>query len=194
VAVKGISGATSIATDFDQTCAIVGGGGIECWGDNVSKPEVVAGISGATAVALGRDTCAILDGGRIECWGDNQFGQLGKGTTAPNGAPVPASGPVSGISGATEVGVGNYSLCALLGGTIKCWGWNVAGQLGDGTTTDRSTPVAVSGIDGATALAVGDMHACAVLGGDTIKCWGDNTYGQLGDGTRASHSTPVTVS
>ena len=79
-------------------------------------------------------------------------------------------------------------------GTARCWGNNWFGQLGDGTTTERHTPVAVSGLSNAVAIAAGNYHTCAVLGDGTARCWGRNDYGQLGDGTTTERHTPVAVS
>ncbi len=77
---------------------------------------------------------------------------------------------------------------------MSCWGANGSGQLGDGTATDRSIPVAVSGIGDATGVASGDGHTCAVLVGGAVKCWGYNGQGQVGDATTTSRLTPVAVS
>ena len=93
----------------------------------------------------------------------------------------------------TDIALGGGHTCAVLtGGAIKCWGYNGYGQLGDGTTTDRTTPVDVSGITTATSLALGDWHSCAVLTGGTIKCWGRNDYGLLGDGPTQAAPPPST--
>ena len=95
----------------------------------------------------------------------------------------------------TEIALGASHTCALLtGGAIKCWGFNDKGQLGDGTTGYRTTPVDVSGITTATSLALGGSRTCALLTGGTIKCWGSNGNGRLGDGTTTDRTTPVEVS
>ena len=153
-------------------------------------------LTGATAVAAGGyHSCAVMPGGSIKCWGQNGSGQLGNGTFSTD----PATGfgstvavDVVGILGATQVDAGQSSTCALLaGGTVKCWGENGFGQLGNGTFVDSAVPVTVTGVSGATALATGTQHACAVLGDGTVTCWGKNNEGQLGDGTTTDSNVPV---
>ncbi|MEM5880180.1 MAG: hypothetical protein QXQ16_02740, partial [Candidatus Aenigmatarchaeota archaeon] len=78
-------------------------------------------------------------------------------------------------------------------GSIACWGDNMYGQLGDGTTTSKSTPVLVQGIDNAVSVAAGEAHTCALLSNGSIACWGRNGRGQLGDGTTTDRYTPVLV-
>ncbi|ACL23604.1 RCC1 domain-containing protein [Chloroflexus aggregans] len=208
VAVSGLpSGVTAIAAGRLHTCARTSSGGVWCWGDNSdgqlgdgsftdsSTPVAVSGLaSGVETIAAGGwHTCALTGSGGVWCWGRNNSGQLGDGSTIYHITPVAVSGLPSGV---TAIAAGGVHTCALTGsGGVWCWGGNFAGQLGDGTTTDRSTPVAVSGLpSGVTAIAAGDIHTCALTGSGGVWCWGGNDFGQLGDGTTTNRSTPVAVS
>ena len=79
-------------------------------------------------------------------------------------------------------------------GSVRCWGDNADGQLGDGTTTGSSTPVPTTGITGAAEVAAGANHTCAVLDDGTGRCWGGGALGQLGRGTTVGSTAPVVVS
>ncbi|HQR18044.1 MAG TPA: DUF4214 domain-containing protein [Gemmatimonadales bacterium] len=190
------SGVAAIAAGHVHTCAITSGGGAKCWGDNSFAqignggvavisvtPADVSGLgSGVMAIAGGEyHTCAAAAGGAAKCWGNNFYGQIGDGTMG-NYRYTPEG--VSGLaSGATAVAVNVYHSCALTdGGGVKCWGANAAGALGDGTTTDRLTPVEVLGLASpVTAISTGYWHSCALTTIGGVKCWGSNDRGQLGD-------------
>lgn len=110
------------------------------------------------------------------------------GTTRASAEPAGQSTAASAL-----IAGGGFTCALMPGGTVKCWGYNGMGQVGDGTTTNRLTPVDVVGISGATALAAGSYHTCALMPGGTAKCWGYNYNGRLGDGTNTRRVTPVDV-
>jgi alpha-tubulin suppressor-like RCC1 family protein len=95
----------------------------------------------------------------------------------------------------TAIAAGERHTCALtMGGGVRCWGNNHDGELGDGTRTDRVTPVDVVGLtSGVAAIAVGWRHSCALTTNGVVKCWGNNHDGQLGDGTTVDRMMPVEV-
>ncbi len=210
------SGVAAVSAGGYHTCALTTAGAVKCWGyngagqlgdgTNVDRaaPWDIPGLaSGVTAIAAGGNhTCAVTAVGGVKCWGSNSFGQLGDGTTTSRFSPVDVSGLTSGVA---SVAAGNYHTCAVTTtGGVKCWGANVTGQLGDGTTVDRSAPVNVSGLaTGISDVAVGGIlitttftpvgHTCAVTTGGSLKCWGSNANGQLGDGTTMDRAAPWDV-
>jgi alpha-tubulin suppressor-like RCC1 family protein len=96
----------------------------------------------------------------------------------------------------TQVVTSLSNSCALTNaGAVLCWGNNMLGQVGDGTTFDRTTPQAVLGLQsGVVELAAGGVGACARLSTGAVRCWGDNFFGQVGDGTSGDiRASPVPV-
>jgi len=200
------SGVASISGGYAHTCAVTTSGGAKCWGRNAARqlgdgtlvssstPVDVSGLtSGVASISAGRlHTCAVTTSGGAKCWGSGGSGQLGDGASANRSTPVDVSGLTSGVASISAKG---YHTCAVTtSGGAKCWGLNGSGQLGDGTTTNRSTPVDVSGLtSGAASIHVGEEYTCVLTTSGGAKCWGEN-YGQLGDGTTISSSTPVDVS
>ena len=197
--------ASAISTGEFHTCALIlTSGAAKCWGDNTSgqlgdgtlterhTPVMVSGLaSGVSAIAAGPShTCALMTSGGVKCWGNNEFGRLGDSTTTDRTTPVNVSELTSGVS---AIVAGNAHTCALMSnGAVKCWGNNNFGQLGDGTLTERHTPVEVQP-GGVSAIAAGANHTCALLTGGGVRCWGNNDFGQLGDGTTTQRNTPVDV-
>jgi alpha-tubulin suppressor-like RCC1 family protein len=200
------SGVIAIAGGGWHTCALTGGGGVKCWGENESgqlgddthighlTPVNVAGLAtGATAIALGGShSCALGGGGAVKCWGGNYQGQLGNGSDPTR----PIAADVSGLgSGVSKVMAGGWHTCALTtGGAVKCWGANWEGQLGDDTYDSRGTAAEVNGLgSGVIAIAAGGEHTCALTSAGGVKCWGANASGQLGDDTHDSRATAADV-
>jgi alpha-tubulin suppressor-like RCC1 family protein len=217
--------ATKTAIGVSHTCAIVNTGQVKCWGrnnfgqlglgDTTTRGNSIADMgdalsfvslgSGRTAkeIALGHQhTCAILDNDQVKCWGNNTYGQLGYGTTAHRGDGAGEMGDALGYvdlgTGRTakQIAAGTWFSCAILDNdTVKCWGRNDRGQLGQGNTTTRGDgggemgdSLAVTALGtGRTAKAIGlgDTTACVIMDNDLVKCWGRNNVGQLGQGSTA---------
>ena len=203
----------SISAGGFHTCVVTTSGGAKCWGYNnygqlgdgttttSSTPVNVSGLtSGVASISAGSDhTCAVTTSGGAKCWGYNLYGQIGDGTWgfSPRSTPANVSGLTSGVA---SISAGGDHTCAVTtSGGAKCWGYNFEGQLGDGTTTYRTTPVDVSGLTSGVAAFTGQIgplsyHTCAMTTSGGVKCWGYGGSGQLGDGTTASRTTPVDVS
>ena len=208
VAVVGIFGATQVSAEENHSCALLANTTIKCWGYNFegqlgdgttatsTTAVAVVGITGATQISSGqKHSCALLADTTIKCWGLGAQGELGNGSNISSSSTPVA---VVGITGATAISSGAFHSCALLADTtIKCWGHNGYGQLGDaihlGTFDSSTTPVTVVAVSGATSISSGAFHSCALLADTTIKCWGYNSFGQLGSGTTSISSTAVTV-
>lgn len=160
---------------------------------------VAAGPVGAeppgpeASLAVGDDhTCVLVEEGRISCVGDGDSGQLGDSSNFEDRRKPHL---VVGIENAIAVSAGEDHTCAVLTtGSVKCWGDNDRGQLGNGGGADRSSPVTVSNLTDAVAVAAGDNHTCAVRQNGTVVCWGQNSDGQLGNGNTNDTNVPVFVS
>jgi alpha-tubulin suppressor-like RCC1 family protein len=165
--------------------------------DNHCPGDAGYGImdEGCIAVDLaagGFHTCAAITDGSVKCWGFNANGQLGHGSTVlHSNTPV----IVESLSNAVSVTAGRDHTCAVLSdGGLMCWGANGYGQLGDGSTADRQSPVQAAVGDSVRSVSAGGMHTCAALFGGSVNCWGYNAYGQLGHGDTAPYSAfPVTA-
>ena len=200
------AGVTQLAAGEMHTCALLSTGGVKCWGYNdfgqlgdgttASKnipTDLLTLTSGVTQIAaMGYNTCALLSSGGVKCWGRGDSGQIGDGGTTAKKTPTILPTLTSGV---TPIATGGGFTCALLStGGIMCWGWNVSGQLGDGTTTDSSTPTSLSTLTaGVTQIGLGSAHSCAILSSGGVKCWGENSSNELGDGTTTNRSTPVDI-
>ena len=185
-----------------HTCGVTTGDQAYCWGDDgalgdgttnasLTPVAVAGGLQFRQVSAGGFHTCGVALDNRAYCWGDNRFGQLGDGTTSAQLTPKRVGG---GISFA-QVDAGIYQTCGLSYPDRRayCWGSNSAGQLGDGTTTNRQTPVAVRGGREFHQVSAGESHTCGVTSSSKAFCWGRNQYGQLGDSTTTTRLIPVPV-
>jgi alpha-tubulin suppressor-like RCC1 family protein len=211
------------------------GGAVQCWGDGShgqlgdgmtyswraspgyvceagTGPTCTGGYAflGFKEISSGRyHTCGLRHDGTVWCWGGNFEGQLGNISTTDSGHPVQVCADSKfcfPLAGVIALSSGHRHTCALLSdGTVRCWGDNWTGQLGDGTSVNRSFAQPVcnapgsgaactggSVLSGVIGVTGGGYHSCGLLVGSIPVCWGNNSEGQLGDGTTVSRVNPVT--
>ena len=215
-----LSDMTAIEGGGWHSVALKTDGTVRTWGSNYHgqlgdgtttdrhTPVQVLGEGGAgflsdmTAIVAGANhTVTLKSDGTVWAWGWNYHGQLGDGTwlnTSTTPVQVHGEGDVGFLEDIIGAAVGSHHTVALKSdGTVWAWGYNSDGQLGDGTTTERHTPVQVHGegdvgfLSDIVAIRGGDYHTVALKSDGTVWAWGRNQYGQLGNGTTVSSSTPV---
>lgn len=207
------SNITSVAAGGVHGIATRGTGEVRGWGyngfgqlgdgTNLTREAPVSATVDAAGTTQFSDAVEVCGGtlhslvrrsnGTVHAMGANNFGQIGDGTPAdPFSSGRLRSVPVVGITTATAIACrGNHSLALLADGTVRAWGLNSAGQLGDGTTTNRDAPVAVAGLSNVIAIAAGQDHSLALRNDGSVWAWGSNINGKLGDGTEVNRLVPT---
>ena len=216
VQVIGLNNVVAVAAGYEHNLALQADGSVLAWGDNYSGglgvddsgpetcgissvcskvPIPVPGVSNAVAIAASYYfSFALLADGTVMAWGADNTGQLGRGTGSPPPCEcIDHAVPVPGVSGAMAISGGESHGLALLGdGTVRVWGSNQFGQVGDGTAIAPVPgpgcvcvgPTAPGGLPGpVSAASAGNHHNLALLGDGNPQAWGGNRFGQLGDGT-----------
>jgi alpha-tubulin suppressor-like RCC1 family protein len=190
-----------------HTCAVTPDNRAYCWGGNdqgqlgngstasSTAPSLVSGGLRFQHVSTGNlHSCGVTLDDRVYCWGFNFLGQLGDGTGYPENIRRLTPVLVAGGRRFRQVRAGYAFTCALTTSSAAfCWGYNVFGQLGDGTRTTRYAPVQVKGGQKWRQINAGTEHICGVTQADRAFCWGMNFWGQLGDGTQNVPGKPVPV-
>ena len=205
VQVTGLSGVTQISTGYGHVCAVISDGTIRCWGWNVnqmlgngtttssSTPISVSGITTATEIRAGAwQNCVLLANQTLTCWGGGTGGF--RGDSNQTNASTKTS--PTGITGVTMLSdaKGQHICTKLADQTVKCWGYNDHGQVGDNTQIDKSSPVAISDLTGVTGISSANHTSCAIKSDATVLCWGWGYYYQLGNGGNADKFVPTAVS
>ncbi|HJL49758.1 MAG TPA: MopE-related protein, partial [Polyangiaceae bacterium LLY-WYZ-15_(1-7)] len=197
-----------VSAGLKHTCAIDGMGRVFCWGANASGqvsppagadvlvPRLVSGLEGVfvEVAAGGFSTCARRVDGRVFCWGENEHGEIGAGADPETMPQLPPT-QVVGITNAVQLAGGYWNHCARLAdGSVRCWGQNESGELGQGTDGDlSSTPLQVMRLgERVTDLSFFIGAGCAVRDGNAL-CWGYNVEGMVGNGTTNNQLVPSTL-
>ena len=206
VQINGLTDVKAISAGAYNTVALKNDGTVWACGLNSSGqlgdgtmtdsyiPVQVSDLTGITAISAGfvSHAVALKSDGTVWAWGSNSYGELGDGTTAGRNIPVQVIGDLTDV---TAISAGESHTVALKNdGTVWDWGRNNYFQLGDGTDTNRNTPIQVIGLraDG-KAITAGALHTVAIKNDGTVWAWGLNNYGQLGDGTTVDSYTPIQV-
>ena len=205
VQVAGLSGVTGIGAGDWHSLAVKGDGTAWAWGSNGNgilgdgtvvqrnTPVQVIGLNGVIAVEGNIcSSISLKNDGTVWTWGSNHNGALGDGTTINRHTPVQVIG-LTDIVSISGCGSG-FNTALKNNGTVFAWGYNVEGELGNGTTTNSCTPVQVSGLSGVTTIAAATyLHTLALKDDGTVWAWGRGNYGGLGNGTTTDSSIPVQV-
>lgn len=161
-------------------------------GTTTDRSTLTLNITGNTSwkkISCGsNNTLAIKTDGTLWGWGRNDSGELGDNTTVHKSSPVQT---VAGNNTWSEISCGDrHALAVKSDGTLWTWGLNDQGQLGDGTTVNKSSPVQIPGTTWKQVFA-GIKNSAAIKSDGTLWLWGINTSGQLGDNSAVSKSSPV---
>jgi alpha-tubulin suppressor-like RCC1 family protein len=199
ITVPGVTGIAAVSVGTSHACVLRATGTVRCWGSLTRGEHVeIQDVEGATAIAVGGvHGCALRVAGDVRCWGVETSGQLGDGVGSSIPRPsifVPVT--VLGISGsisARGIWAHVHSCARRADGAASCWGPNFAGQVGDGSTVDRASPVPVGGLGEVAAMALGTGHTCALQASGSVRCWGLNDYGQVGNATTVDQLAPADV-
>jgi alpha-tubulin suppressor-like RCC1 family protein len=206
VPVSALTDAVVIAAGADFSLAIKSDGTVVSWGNGASGrlgnggttpssvPVAVSSLTGVIEIAAGADhALAIKSDGSLAAWGFNGSGQLGDGTTTQRSTPVPIPGSTAymRLAAGTSFSFGVRGN-GLAGGTLWGWGFNNSSQLGDGTITGRTSPLA--GLADVALVSAGQSHTLIATAYGQLLAWGGlNNVSQIGDGTVTPRTTPTRV-
>ncbi|MFM6973632.1 MAG: hypothetical protein ACKOXM_00550, partial [Agromyces sp.] len=211
---------TQIVGGNNYTCGLTDTAQVYCWARNtsgqlgigntaitivptqLSSTGALAGKTVSSLTSGQNHMCALTSDGGVYCWGYNNQGQLGDGTTALKLVPTAlATSPLLAGKTVTQIAAGNAHTCALTSDNgVYCWGENIQGQLGNGSTTPSLAPVAVSKTGVLSGKTISSLQArgdttCVISSDNLAFCWGVNDSGQLGNNSTAAYSAvPVAVS
>ncbi len=192
---SGVSNALSLSMGNDWVCALLADHRVQCWQVGGSPGAPIPGLTDVVQVSRGHvHTCALKSDGTVWCWGHTGHGQVGNGADIHSQAVWFIQSPVQVVALSDVVSLSSsiWHTCAVLSdATVKCWGYNEAGGLGDRTTVSRSTPVSVAGLSNVVTVHNGRVYSCAITSEGKIMCWGRNEHAQFNDANLVSSLVPV---
>ncbi|WP_257449697.1 RCC1-like domain-containing protein [Archangium lipolyticum] len=207
--VPGLTGMTAVSAGSAHALALRQDGTVWAWGWNADAqlgdgttvdrpaPVQVPGLTGVISVSAGyAHSLAVRNDGSVWGWGWSNRNQLGIGPTSARNQPSPVR--MAAVTNATAVAAGHDYSIVVAGSSNTLWacGQNNYGNLGDGTTNSRATPVQVPGLSGVASVTdLDEDHTLAVSGDGTLWAWGSNSSGALGLGTltQSRSLSPVQV-
>lgn len=213
--VSGSLAFSSISAGDNHSCALTAAGAAYCWGSNSdgqlaqadggqtcgdafvnwncsTVPVVVGGgLIFSSIEAGGSYTCGITTVGEAYCWGKGRDGELGHGQFAGSFSPVQVSGSLSFAF--LAAGYPGQTCGITTSGDTYCWGGNLTGELGNGTTSPSNVPTRISGDIKLTSIKAGGQFNCGLTPLREAYCWGANSSGSLGDGTSENRHIPTQV-
>ncbi len=184
-----------------HTCAVSAANDLYCWGSNLSgevgngsrsnfppPATKITTLQVNGVVACGEAYTCAADSNGVSCWG-----AAGYQSVQTDAGYILTPTIVQGAPAATRIAASDRTSCVVANSEVWCWGDNTDGDVGDGTTAPRASPMHVNALTGASAVATGSQHTCAVASGK-VWCWGNNDRGQLGDNkAEAMSSSPIAV-
>ncbi|MBU6256718.1 MAG: hypothetical protein KGN04_04755, partial [Chloroflexi bacterium] len=193
-----------------HTCATTTAGALYCWGSNANGqlglgsvaralvPTRVGLLNNWSSITAGSNHTCAINAGKIFCWGANANGQLGIGNTTSKTTPTQVGALTNWIQVASDSSANHTCAINNAGGSsqgsLRCWGLNTNSQVGDNTTTQRTSPTNIGTTSDWKDVAVGATYSCAIRSASNIPyCWGANAVGQLGLGTTVSNRVPAAI-